>query len=111
MAVCLTLHDWADFAVIGTAAVGMYAYWKYQYDLRQKVKRLEEYLRTVKVEDQREGKKGQHSIYHLISKVELTQDEVIQASFRSKHIACKARTGAEDSDLATDLLFEYVDKK
>jgi len=109
--VCLALHDWADIAVLLTAAVGFYGYVKYRYDLHRKVERLEEYLRTVKPPDQAEGKKGQHSIYHLISKVELTQDEIIQACFRSKHIACKTRAGAEGSDLATDLLFEYVDRK
>jgi len=91
---CLTLHDWADIAVIGTATVGIYGYCKYRCDLSHKMKRLEEYLHKAKTEDLANGKHGQHSIYHLVSRVGLTEDEVIQASFRSKHIVCKTRSGA-----------------
>jgi hypothetical protein len=90
---CLDLHDWADVVVILTAIVGLFGYFKYQNDLWLKSRKLEKYLRKVKAVDEKKGEKGQRSILHLVRHVHLTQDEIIQVSFRSKHIVITNKTG------------------
>ncbi len=107
----MNLHDWADVTVILTALYAVFEYLRHSRKMRQKRKKLENYLQAKKAEDTLSGKKGQHSIYHLVRWVELTQDEIIQACFESKHVACRTRPGADGSHLAKDLLFEYVEDK
>jgi hypothetical protein len=108
---CMNLHDWADATVIATTLFAVLAYLRHRWKMHRKRVKLETYLRKVKEKDKAVGKKGQHSIYHLVSKLELTQDEIIEASFDSEHIAIRRKTGADGSHLAKDLLFEYVEKK
>lgn len=107
----MDLHDWADVTVIATTLFGVGAYVWHKCTVRKKKTKLEEYLKQVKTKDQAKGKKGQHSIYHLVSHTELTQDEIIQACFDSRHIICLTKPGADGSRLARDLLFEYVANK
>jgi len=107
------LHNWADLASVLTfvitligAGVGVYGYVKYRRDIRQKANRLEEFLREEKIkgEDQ-----GQRSIIRIIKDVGLTEDEIIQASFRNPRIG--RRVVAGEGGLATQLLFEYIGEK
>ena len=107
----MNLHDWADVTVILTTLFAVFEYLRHRWKVRQKRGGLEDYLRKAKTIDQAAGKKGQRSIYHLVSRVGLTQDEIIQASFESRHVACKTKAGSDGSHLAKDLLFEYVERK
>ena len=68
-------------------------------------RRLEAYL---KAERDAGEDKGQRSILHLVAKVGLTEDEILQASFRSKHIRRVVTSGTLDG-MAKDILLEYRD--
>lgn len=103
------LADWASvltFAItlIG-AAVGVAGYIRYLCGLRKKSKKLEEYLRGEKAmkEDQ-----GQRSVIQIIRDVGLTEDEIIQVSFRNPRVGRRAKMG--DDGLAKQLLFVYQEK-
>jgi Meiotically up-regulated gene 113 len=104
---CLhTLADWSSiltFVVtcIG-ATVGVFGYIKYLCGCHWKSKRLEEYLRAEKT---KQVDQGQRSIIQIIREVGLTEDEIIQVSFRNPHGGRRAKLG-EDA-LAKQLLFEY----
>ena len=112
----LDLHRWADLTSILTliitfigAVVGIYGYTRYRYDLCRKSKGLEKYLRDEKTQS-KGADKGQRSILHIIRYVGLTEDEIIQASFRNPRIARRVTTDHQ-TGLARDLLFEYDENK
>jgi hypothetical protein len=48
---------------------------------------------------------GQRSIIQVIRDVGLTEDEIIQVSFRNRHVGRRAKIG--EDGLAKQLLFEY----
>jgi hypothetical protein len=84
------LHNWADLASVLTfvitfigAGVGVYGYVKYRCEIRQKANRLEEFLRAEKMKGVDEG---QRSVIRIIKDVGLTEDEIIQVSFRNPRI-------------------------
>lgn len=52
-----------------------------------------------------EGNKGQRTIMHLVRHTELSEDEILKISSKSKHIHCKIRKS--DNGDAGVLLFEY----
>ena len=105
----MDLHAGADICAILTFVLGAFGYLKYQWGLWRKSKRLETYLRDTKIEDLKAGKRGQHTFFNIISKVGLTQDEIIQISFRNKRIA--RRVHVDSGGKADELLFEYVGDK
>ena len=95
----------ANFAAICTAIVAVFGYRKYCLDQCKKRKKLEEYLKAEKID----GKdQGQRSLLRLVAKVGMTEDELIQASFRSKHIIRKVTTD-EKTGMANTLLLEWKD--
>jgi hypothetical protein len=100
------LADWSSIlAFIVTfigAAVGVFGYVKYLRDLHTKSKRLEEYLQKEKA---KQIDQGQRSIIQIMRDVGLTEDEVIQVSFRNPHVA--RRVKVDEDGLAKQLLFEY----
>ncbi len=103
------LHNWADLASILTfvitfigAVIGICGYAKYLWGLHQKSKQLEEFLRREKLKGE---DKGQRSVIRIIKDVGLTQDEIIQASFRNPRIV--RRVAQDERGLANQLLFEY----
>jgi hypothetical protein len=65
------------WAAIGTAVVAIIAYAGYLFDRFRKMKKLEDYLRA---------ETKSHSVTHLTAQLGMTEDEIFQASFRSKHI-------------------------
>ena len=100
------LQYWANWAAIATFAVAcsgvLIYFWQLHKDRSKRIA-LENYLRTQKGE----GKdKGQRSILRIMRDIGLTQDEIIQGSFQSKHIIRRV-VGDKGTGLATDLLFEY----
>ena len=72
-------------------------------DLRQKRRGLEQYLKEQKTLS---GGQGQRSLLHLVRNVGLTEDEIIQLSFKSRKI--KRRIKKDEEGYAKSLLFEYA---
>lgn len=110
------LHTWADIAAILTFVGAALAYGRYEVAAILKRRKLEDYLRTEKIRVQEEDKnkppadrrEGKFSIVHIMKDVGLTEDEIIQASFRSRKIR-RFVTKKPPTNIADDLLFQYVD--
>ena len=102
-------RDWlglvANIAAIVTALVAFAGSAWFVMERSAKRRRLEAYLKDARDA----GKdKGQRSILHLIARVGLTEQEILQASFRSKHIGRVLTTNTTDG-IAKDILLEYRD--
>lgn len=82
---------------------GGYVY--YHYERWQRRKRLEEYL---KKEKERGKDTGKRSLLHLMAKVDMTEKELLQASFESKHIERSIRPNKK-TNIAQDILLEWCD--
>ena len=95
----------ANFASIATAAVAVAVAAYYWCDREGKRKKLEAYLKAAKA-NRGEGKIGQKSIMHLMAQLRMTEAEIFNASFRSKHI--ENRVKADENRMATAILLEYV---
>jgi len=93
----------AHWAAILTAAVAAAAYGGYVLDRWHKQKRLEEYLR----EQKQAGKdRGQRTVLHLIARLGMTETQILDAAFRSRHVQ---RVIGTDSQGRADVLFlEYA---
>lgn len=101
----MDLHTIADISAILTCVFVIVGYAKYQFDLHSKSKKLEAYLAT------KPGGKPLHTSYNIISALGLTEQEMIQISFRNKHVACRVHVDPATRK-ADELLFEWVkDKK
>jgi hypothetical protein len=102
----------AHWAAILTFAGVFYGYCRYLRERRSKRLALENYLRDArdKSSDQ-SGKKGRHGIVHLMDKVGLTEAEILQASFDSKHVERFSVTekGSDGVTRAVGLVFGYKD--
>tara|TARA_R110002110_G_scaffold284987_2_gene499318 strand:- start:74249 stop:74569 length:321 start_codon:yes stop_codon:yes gene_type:complete len=101
--------DWlglvANFAAIVTALVAFAGAAWFMMERGAKRRQLEAYLKA----ERDAGKdKGQRSILHLIARVGLTEQEILQVSFRSKHIGRVLTTNKPDG-MAKDILLEYRD--
>lgn len=97
-----TLNDCADLASLATFLVGVGAYFRFLHQTRQKSKRLEDYLRAEKNSGRDQG---QRTPLQIMREVGLTEDEIIQASFRNKRIGRRVKVGQDG--LAERLLFVY----
>ncbi|MBT3808809.1 MAG: hypothetical protein HOL07_11775 [Rhodospirillaceae bacterium] len=95
----------ANFAAIATAFVALVGSGWYVVERCKKKHRLEAYL---KAERDKGADKGQRSVLHLIARVGLTEQEILQVSFRSKHIGRVLTTNKADG-IAKDILLEYRD--
>jgi hypothetical protein len=93
----------ANISQVITGVIAVWAILAYEYRIWSKRTKLEEYLKAEKATG---TDKGQHTALHLMAKLGLTQDEVLQASFRSKVIARRLKVG--DDGLASQILFEYI---
>ena len=95
----------ANVAAILTALVAAGGYGLYRWDHYKKRQKLEAYLKAEKA---LRADKGQRSILHLMAELGLTEAELLQASFRSRHIS---RRIAPDpaTQRAAALLLEYHD--
>jgi hypothetical protein len=99
------LGNIANVSAILTAFIAIFGYCYYQSDRYKKCKLLEDYL---KAEKQASKDQGQRSLLHLMAKVGMTEAELIQASFRSKHISRKIAKDPE-TGYANTLLLEWVE--
>lgn len=90
------------FAIItGLVAVGGYGH--YRWDQHRKRKELENHLMKEKRDA---GDKGQRSLLNLVRDVGMTEAELVQASFRSKHITRTVKKNKE-TGMADLLLLEW----
>ncbi len=99
----------ANWAAILTAVVAAGAFLWYQCGRCRRREKLEDYLRADKA-NPKPGLSGKRTVVHLMGKLKLTEDEVFQACFQSKHIVCKQVTDPE-TGRGTELLFEYDDSR
>lgn len=99
----MSRSEMADLAQIFTFLGALCAYILYRLGAWRKSKRLEKYLHDEKLkgEDQ-----GQRSTLNIIRYVGLTEDEIIQTSFRNWRIGRRVGTDPV-TGLANVLLFEY----
>jgi hypothetical protein len=106
--VSANLHDWADLASIATfilaafgSALGLWGYLHFLWELRQKRLKLENFLKGELGGDDH----GRRSVLRIVSAIGLTEDEIIQASFRSKHVA--RHRFYDDAGITRAILFQY----
>jgi hypothetical protein len=101
-----SLADWANISSIFTgivAAFGVLAYLRSVYVRHQKLVAFEGYLSSERAKGPRHG---QRSIKNIIQHVGLTEDEILNLSFSSRHIRRLVITDGE-TKLAKELLFQY----
>ena len=99
------LETIANLAEITTALLAAIASVWYWWDQHRKRITLENYLKDEKLAN---PDNRRHTTLHLMTRVRLTQDEILKASFESSHIARRVHVN-DDTHLADDLLFEYKD--
>lgn len=101
--------DWlnilASVAAILTACVAIIGYGRYILERRRKEHALVAYLKGLKSDTAKD--QGQRSALHLTARLGLTEDEILQASFRNTHIHRVMRT--DDDGFASAILFTYRD--
>ena len=78
----------AHLSAIATFLIAAGGYIYYRWDFYRKRVKLEKHLKEAKntASDEKTGKKGQHTFIHLMKEAGLTEAEILQASFKSKHI-------------------------
>jgi hypothetical protein len=104
------LQCWANISSVITliltatvTIVGLWGYLSYRYTAYKKRRKLEQYLEEEK---KKSNGKGQCTLLHLVRHVGLTEDEIIQISFKSKKI--ERRIKEDEEGYAKSLLFEYI---
>lgn len=94
----MDLHTWADISAILTCLFVIVGYLKWQIELYQKSKRVEARLQQTR---------QQNTTIHLIRHCQVTEQEIINISFRNKHVHCVTHVNPM-SGKADELLFEYA---
>src|ERR1700730_13476050 len=97
------LETIANGASILTAGLAGAAWVYYAYDRCRKRHNLENYL---KGEKEKGTDKGQRTMVHLMSRLRLSEDEILRAAFHSRAVKCLV-VANQDNGRATELLFEY----
>src|SRR5947209_1346351 len=90
----MTLNDAANYASVITPIVGLSAWGWYEFGRWCKRRKLEQYLKGEK-ETETGGDHGQRTILHVMTYVGLTESEVLQASFNSKHVIRRLKADAK----------------
>jgi hypothetical protein len=99
------LGVWANIAAILTFIVVVCAWARFEWSTWRRRKRLENYLQFRK-RSASDRDMGQCSILHLMANVGLTETEILQASFKSRHIR-RHEAANGSSHQSGDLLLEY----
>jgi len=100
------LNAASDIATVFLAVVAIGAYGWYQLDMLLKRWRLENFLRDEKPGKRSKTDPGHRSVLFLASQLRMTEEEVLQAGFRSKRLKCVP--GFDKDTHRTDvILFEY----
>lgn len=100
------LQAFADISAIVTAAVALLAYFHFGLrSLRQRW-RLEKYLRDEAPGKRGKGDAGARTVLHLIAAIGMTETEILDAAFRSRHV--KLSTAADpDTGRASAIFLKY----
>jgi uncharacterized protein CbrC (UPF0167 family) len=100
----------SDFAQIITAIMAAATYIYFAWQKAFKKARLVGYLKKQKVADARagKGKHGRRTILHLMSKLSMTESEILQSAFASNEIESTVKAD-EETGHATAILFSSKD--
>jgi len=97
------LGTFANIATILTATIAGFGYGKYCLDQYCKRVRLENYLKS---EMEKEIDQGHRTLLHLMAKLGMTKDELLQASFNSNHVKRKIAKN-DDTGRAESMLLAW----
>jgi hypothetical protein len=100
------LNAASDIATVFLAIVAVGAYGWYQLDMFLKRRRLENFLKGERPGKHSKSDPGHRSVLFLASQLRMTEDEVLQAGFRSKRLKC-APGFDKDTHRPDVILFEY----
>lgn len=92
----------AHWSAVLTSVVALSAYGLYLYERRQKRVRLEKYL---KLEKETGAGEGLRTLVHLSARLGMTETELVDAAFRSKHIIRKV--SVDKAGHASKMLLGY----
>jgi len=93
----------ANIAAILTALVATVAAIYYGWDRKNKRLKLENYLSAAKLKN---PDRHTHTTLHLMAQLGLTESEILNASYASRHIIRKEHVN-KDTSLTDQILFEY----
>jgi hypothetical protein len=96
------LEIFANLAAVLTGGVAVVAYGRFVFAQRQRRRALEDHLREEKLMGVDEGRR---TMMHLMAYLSMTETEVLQAGFSSKHVT--AVRGIDEQGRASRLYFEY----
>lgn len=100
----------SDIATVFLAIVAVGAYAWYQLDMIRKRRRLESFLKREGPGKRSKSDPGHRSVLFLASQLRMTEDEVLQAGFRSRKLKCA--TGFDKDTHRPDVIFfEYDHEK
>ncbi len=97
----------ANIAAILTSVVATVAASYYWWDRKNKRLKMENYLREAK---SRNPDRHTHTALHLMAQLGLTESEILNASFASRHIIRKEHVN-KDTSLTDHILFEYQESQ
>jgi len=95
-----------NLSAIITAVVALLAYVSYRCHRWQKRQKLERYLQQEKTGAKNDDK-GQRTLLHLMARLGMTEQDILQASFDSQQIARKLASD-KDTGHSTAILFEWT---
>lgn len=95
----------ADIAAIATAVVAGWAYFAFRYRRRRKRERLEQYL-LEEAQQTMGDDLGRRSVTHLMARVGMTEADILDAAFDSRHIE-RSVTTDPDTGRAGALMLSY----
>src|SRR3989344_8707019 len=97
----------ANVVVILGAMYGLFEWWRFKCRRKLEKKKLVQYLKERKKNATTEGKKGQHSLTHLVAELKIHADRIIELDFDNDRIQVLVK---EDiNGFAGILLFTYHD--
>jgi hypothetical protein len=98
----------ADACAILTAVIAVWFYFRIKCGDSNKLSKVENYLKAERNEA-KGADKGQRSILNIVAKLGLTEDEVLRASFHSKHI--RRLLKSDNEGYASAILLWYEESK
>lgn len=102
--------DWLDvldhIASIMTAAVAVWAWWRFGLRRRQNRRDLERYLSALHGKPQWGTDRGQRTVVHLMAELRQTEAEIIEAAFSSSSIEV-IRVPDPNTGLAAEIMLAH----
>lgn len=75
------LEAGANVASIATAAIAVWAFWRFGINWRRKITRLEQHLRA-----ERKNGRVAIAVIELVAELGMSESEIMDAAFESRHI-------------------------